>query len=137
MCGIKDATADLVRASLMRRACPEGFVLLSGDDGSALGYVAHGGHGVISVTANVAPGLCARQMEAALRGDAQGALEAQDRLIALHRALFLDASPTPTKWALSTLGLCTPDVRLPLTPCSAPARAAVEEALSAAGALDG
>ena len=134
--GIKDATGDLARASLMRRACPERFVMLSGDDGSALGHVAHGGRGVISVTSNVAPGLCARQMEAARRGDAALALTLQDRLIGLHRALFLDASPAPTKWALSTLGLCSDEVRLPLTPCSAPARAAVEEALAAAGALD-
>ena len=134
--GIKDATGDLARASLMRRETPEDFVLLSGDDGSALGYVAHGGHGVISVTSNVAPALCARQMEAARAGDAAAALALQDRLIGLHRALFLDASPAPTKWALSTLGLCTDEVRLPLTPCSPFARAAVEEALEAAGALD-
>ena len=135
--GIKDATGDLARASLMRRDGPEGFVLLSGDDGSALGYVAQGGHGVISVTSNVAPALCARQVEAARGGDRAAALAMQDRLIGLHRALFLDASPAPTKWALSTLGLCSDEVRLPLTPCSAPARAAVEAALRAAGALDG
>ncbi len=135
--GIKDATGDLARASLMRLQTPEGFTLLSGDDGSALGYVAHGGHGVISVTSNVAPALCARQMEAARAGDAATALALQDRLIGLHRALFLDASPAPAKAALASLGLCTDEVRLPLTPCSAPARAAVAEALTAAGALDG
>ena len=135
--GIKDATADLARLSLMRLQAPEGFTLLSGDDGTALGYVAHGGHGVISVTSNVAPALCARQMEAARGGRAAEALALQDRLIGLHRALFLDASPAPTKAALASLGLCTDEVRLPLTPCSAPARAAVAEALAAAGALDG
>ncbi len=134
--GIKDATGDLARASLMRLQTPEGFVLLSGDDGTALGYVAHGGHGVISVTSNVAPALCARQMEAARAGRAAEALALQDRLIGLHRALFLDASPAPTKHALATLGLCTDEVRLPLTPCAEPARAAVAEALTAAGALD-
>ena len=134
--GIKDATGDLTRASLMRRETPDGFVLLSGDDGSALGYVAHGGHGVISVTSNVAPALVARQMEAARGGGAAAALALQDRLIGLHRALFLDASPAPTKAALASLGLCTDEVRLPLTPCSDAARAAVREALDAAGALD-
>ncbi len=131
--GIKDATGDLARASGMRRVCPEGFAMLSGDDGSALGYVAHGGHGVISVTSNVAPGLCARQMEAARAGDAEGALAVQDRLAALHRALFLDASPAPAKWALAELGLCAPEVRLPLTPCAEAVRPAVAEAMRLAG----
>ena len=131
--GIKDATGDLARASLMRRGCPEDFVLLSGDDGSALGYVAHGGHGVISVTSNVAPQPCARQMDLALAGDFAGALALQDRLIAMHRALFLDASPAPTKFALAELGLCAPDLRLPLTPCSDAARSAVLEAMRIAG----
>ena len=133
--GIKDATGDLARLSLMRLETPHDFVLLSGDDGSALGYVAHGGHGVISVTSNVAPALCARQMEAARRGDAATALALQDRLIGLHRALFLDASPAPTKAALASLGLCADEVRLPLTPCAAPARESVAEALRTAGAL--
>ena len=133
--GIKDATGDLTRASLMRRACPEDFLMISGDDGSALGYVAQGGRGVISVTSNVAPELCAKQMEAALAGDFAGALALQDRLIALHRALFLDASPAPTKWALSELGLCTADVHLPLLPCAEAARPAVREAMQLAGLL--
>lgn len=131
--GIKDATADLTRTSLMRLHCGEGFTLLSGEDGTALGYVAHGGHGVISVTSNVAPELCARQMEAALAGDFSSAREAQDRLIGLHRALFADASPAPTKFALSSLGLCTDEVRLPLVACSEPARKLVLDAMQAAG----
>ena len=131
--GIKDATGDLARASLMRRACPEDFVLLSGDDGSALGYMAHGGRGVISVTSNLAPGPCAEQMAAALAGDFARALALQDRLIALHRALFLDASPAPAKWGLAELGLCTPDVRAPLVPCAQAVRPAVAEALRLAG----
>ena len=134
--GIKDATGDLTRASLMRSLCPADFVLLSGDDGSALGYVAHGGHGVISVTSNVAPAPWARGIAAALAGDYAAALAEQDRLIALHRALFLDASPAPAKWALSELGLCTPDVRLPLTPCAEAVRPQVAEAMRRAGALD-
>ena len=132
--GIKDATGDLTRASLMRRACPDDFVLLSGDDGSALGYMAHGGHGVISVSSNVAPAVCARQMEAALAGDFASALVMQDELIALHRALFLDASPAPTKWALSELGLCAPDVRLPLVACAEAVQPAVAHAVRLSGA---
>lgn len=134
--GIKDATADLARPSLMRLACPEDFALLSGDDASALGYLAHGGHGTISVTSNVAPQACARQVEAALAGDLAGALALQDRLIGLHRALFADASPAPVKWALSTLGLCADEVRLPLAPCAEAAQALVREALRQAG-VDG
>ena len=134
--GLKDATADLARPSLMRLTCPEDFALLSGDDASALGYMAHGGHGTISVTSNVAPGACARQMEAALAGDFAGALALQDRLIGLHRALFADNSPAPTKWALATLGLCTDEVRLPLAPCGEAAQLLVREALRQAG-VDG
>lgn len=133
--GIKDATGDLVRPSLMRLVCGEDFALLSGDDGSALGYMAHGGHGVISVTSNVAPQACARQMQMAMAGDYAGARELQDRLVGLHRALFLDSSPSPTKWALERLGLCTGEVRLPLTPCADAVKGAVEEAMREAGAL--
>ena len=104
--GVKDATGDLVRASLMRKLCGEDFVMLSGDDPTALGYVAHGGHGCISVTSNVAPEGCVAFMRAALAGDFPGALRWQDRLVRLHKALFADASPAPTKWALAELGLC-------------------------------
>ena len=131
--GVKDATGDLPRASLMRKMCGEDFVMLSGDDPSALGYIAHGGHGCISVTSNVAPDACVAFMRAALSGDFAGALRWQDRLVRLHRGLFADASPAPTKWALSQLGLCTPDVRLPLTPCSEAAQGIVREAMAEAG----
>ena len=131
--GVKDATGELPRASLMRRLCGEDFVMLSGDDPSALGYIAHGGHGCISVTSNVAPDACVAFMRAALSGDFAGALRWQDRLVRLHRGLFADASPAPTKWALSQLGLCTPDVRLPLTPCSEAAQGIVREAMAEAG----
>lgn len=131
--GIKDATGDLTRTSLMRLHCGEQFVLLTGDDGTALGYVAHGGHGVISVTSNVAPEACARQMEAALAGDFEQARLWQDKLIGLHKALFADASPSPTKFALAQLGFCSEDVRLPLAPCSDAARALVLDAMRVAG----
>ncbi len=128
--GVKDATGDLVRASLMRKMCGEDFVMFSGDDPTALGYLAHGGHGCISVTSNVAPEACVAFMRAALAGDFAGALRWQDRLVRLHKGLFADASPAPTKWALAQLGLCTDEVRLPLTPCSEAAQAVVREALA-------
>jgi 4-hydroxy-tetrahydrodipicolinate synthase len=131
--GIKDATGDLGRLSLMRRELPEGFALLSGDDPSALGYVAQGGHGVISVTANVAPRQMADLMEACLSGDFAEAVRLQDRLIRLHKALFLDASPSPAKFALASLGLCSEDCRLPIAECSAPVRGEIKEAMREAG----
>jgi 4-hydroxy-tetrahydrodipicolinate synthase len=135
MVGVKDATGDLVRASLMRIQCGEDFVMLSGDDPSALGYIAHGGHGCISVTSNVAPRPCADMIAAALSGDFKGALAWQDQLIVLHKALFLDASPAPSKFALAELGLCTEDVRLPLTACAESVRPAILDAMRRAGAL--
>jgi 4-hydroxy-tetrahydrodipicolinate synthase len=131
--GIKDATGDLPRASLMRLMCGDGFVMLSGDDPSGLGYVAHGGHGCISVTSNVAPAACAALYNAALSGDFAAALAWQDKLIHLHKALFLDASPAPTKFALATLGLCEAEVRLPLAPCSEAVRPAILAAMAEAG----
>ena len=131
--GVKDATGDLARASLMRKLCGDGFVMLSGDDPTALGYIAHGGHGCISVTSNVAPQACVAFMRAALAGDFAAALQGQDRLVRLHKGLFADASPAPTKWALSQLGLCTDEVRLPLVPCSEAAQAIVREAMTDAG----
>jgi 4-hydroxy-tetrahydrodipicolinate synthase len=131
--GIKDATGDLPRASLMRLMCGPEFVMLSGDDPSALGYIAHGGHGCISVTSNVAPEACVAMYRCALAGDFGGALAWQDKLIRLHKALFLDASPAPTKFALAALGLCEEEVRLPLAPCSDAVKPAILEAMRAAG----
>ena len=134
--GIKDATGDLARPSVMRLTCPEGFILLSGDDPSALGYMAHGGHGCISVTCNVTPEPFAAFMTACMDGDWTGALALQDRMIHLHKALFLDASPSPTKFALAHLGLCREDARLPITPCSEAVRPLILAALEeAAGGL--
>jgi 4-hydroxy-tetrahydrodipicolinate synthase len=134
--GVKDATGDLPRASLQRLMCGPDWVMLSGDDPSALGYVAHGGHGCISVTSNVAPAACAAFYEALLRGDWKAALAAQDRLIRLHKALFLDSSPAPTKFALAHLGLCADEVRLPIAPCSDTVKPAILEAMREAGVLD-
>jgi len=133
--GIKDATGDMSRPSVMRRECGEDFVLLSGDDASALGYAAHGGHGSISVTANVAPEAVSALMDAAAAGDFATALRLQDSLIDLHRVLFFDASPAPTKFALAQLGLCTEDVRLPISPCSDAVRPQVLAAMRHAGVL--
>jgi 4-hydroxy-tetrahydrodipicolinate synthase len=131
--GVKDATGDLSRASLQRLVCGEDWVLLSGDDPSALGYMAHGGHGCISVTANVAPAACAAFFDACAAGDWTGALAWQDRLVRLHKALFLDASPSPTKFALAHLDLCEEESRLPIAPCSEAVKPVILAAMAAAG----
>lgn len=133
--GIKDATGDLARVSRFRGALGEGFVCLSGNDDSALGFMAHGGRGCISVTANVAPGLCAEFQAACLGGDFARALARQDRLFPLHAALFADASPAPAKYALFRLGRCRDELRLPLASASEAARRAVDSALAHAGLL--
>jgi len=112
--GTKDATADLTRPSKQRLLSGHGFIQLSGEDGTALGFNAHGGSGCISVTANVAPRLCAEFQNATLAGDYNRAMQLQDRLMPLHMALFIETSPSPVKYAASLLGLCRPDVRLPL-----------------------
>jgi len=133
--GIKDATGDLARASFQRLQCGEDWVMLSGNDDSALGYMAHGGHGCISVTCNVAPEQCAAFYNDWLSGQWQGALYGQDRLIRLHKALFLDASPSPAKFALAHLGLCAEDVRLPIVPCAAGVRDEIVAAMRDAGVV--
>lgn len=133
--GIKDATGDVARASLQRLSCGEDWCLLSGNDDMGLGYMAHGGHGCISVTCNVAPEATASFYNAAMAGDFKTALYWQDRLIRLHKALFSDASPAPTKFALSQLGLCAEDARLPIAPASEASRAAVLAAMKEAGVL--
>ncbi|MBS0334484.1 MAG: 4-hydroxy-tetrahydrodipicolinate synthase [Proteobacteria bacterium] len=131
--GIKDATGDLARASQQRLMCGEGWTMLSGDDPTALGYLAHGGHGCISVTANVAPEQVSAFFNDAMSGQWQGALYGQDRLIRLHKALFTDASPSPTKFALAHLGLCAEDTRLPIVPASEASRKEVLAAMRDAG----
>jgi len=133
--GVKDATGDLTRASFQRLQCGEDWVMLSGDDPTALGYMAHGGHGCISVTANVAPEQCASFFNDAMAGQWQGALYGQDRLVRLHKALFTDASPSPTKFALAHLGLCAEDARLPIVAASEASRAEVLAAMRDAGVL--
>lgn len=131
--GVKDATANLMRPTRERAACGKNWRLLSGEDGTALGYMAHGGHGCISVTANVAPRLCAQFQNACMQGAFDAARELQDRLMPLHDALFVEPSPAPVKYAGSLLGLCTDEVRLPLVPATEGARAVVKAALASAG----
>lgn len=133
--GVKDATGNLVRPSLERAACGPEFNLLSGEDMTALGYMAHGGHGCISVTSNVAPRLCAEFQAACLRGDFATALKYQDRLTALHRALFLEPNPAGPKYALHVLRRMQPDVRLPLVRVSAGVAAEIESAMRQAGVV--
>ncbi len=131
--GIKDATGDLSRVGWMRANFGGPFDLISGDDPSYLGYHAQGGVGVISVTSNVAPEAMVALHEAAAAGDYATARDWQDRLIGLHKALFLDNSPAPTKYALSRLGLCTEEIRLPLAPTSDAVKPAIDRAMDEAG----
>ena len=133
--GVKDATANLARPSRERLACAKGFRLLSGEDGTALAYMAHGGFGCISVTANVAPKLCAQFQDACIQGAYAAALEFQDRLMPLHDALFCEASPAPVKFAVSLLGLSSDEVRLPLVNATDAARVRVREAMAFAGLI--
>lgn len=134
--GIKDATGDLARVAQHRRLIGPDFVQLSGDDPTALGFNATGGVGIISVTSNVAPELCARFQEATLAGDWETAREINDRLLPLHHALFSSASPGPTKYAMSLLGVTNTELRLPLTGPNEASKAAVREAMVIAGMLD-
>ncbi len=131
--GIKDATGDLSRVSWMRANISGQFDLISGDDPSYLGYHAQGGMGVISVTSNVAPEAMVALHEAAAAGDYATARDWQDRLIGLHKALFLDNSPAPTKYALSRLQLCSEEMRLPLSLTSDAVKPAIDRAMADAG----
>lgn len=131
--GIKDATGDLARVSWMRANIGGQFDLISGDDPSYLGYHAHGGVGVISVTSNVSPEGMVALHEAAQAGDYATARQWQDRLIGLHKGLFLDNSPSPTKYALSRLQFCTEEVRLPLAPTADAVKPAIDRAMADAG----
>ena len=131
--GVKDATANLMRPTRERAACGTDWRLISGEDGTALGYMAHGGHGCISVTANVAPKLCAEFQTACMQGAFERALQIQDQLMPLHDAMFCEPSPAPVKYAVSLLGLCTDEVRLPLVAATENARKIVAAALKSAG----
>ena len=134
--GVKDATADLSRVSAQRLACGRDFLQMSGEDATALGHMAHGGVGCISVTANVAPALCARFQKACLGGDFAAARDLQDVLMPLHTAMFLESSPGPVKYALSLLGHVSAETRLPLVPITEATQARVRDAMVIAGLLD-
>jgi 4-hydroxy-tetrahydrodipicolinate synthase len=134
--GVKDATSNMTRVSQQRAAIGPDFNQLSGEDATALGFNAHGGHGCISVTANVAPRLCAELQNSCLDGDYVAALRLQDKLMPLHTALFLETSPAPVKYALSLVGKCSETVRLPMVPVSEKTRAAVREAMVHTGLIN-
>lgn len=133
--GVKDASADIVRPLQTHAACGDDFCQLSGEDANVVGFLAHGGQGCISVTANVAPRLCAQLHEAWRAGRRDEALAIHRRLLPLHQALFCESSPTPTKYALSRLGRCTSEMRLPLVKISERGRMQVDAALEAVGLL--
>jgi 4-hydroxy-tetrahydrodipicolinate synthase len=131
--GVKDATASLARTAVQRSVLGPDFIQLSGEDITALGVMAHGGHGCISVTSNVAPRLCADMQNACLAGDFRKALAIQDLLTPLHHALFADPNPAGPKYALSVLGKIQNEVRLPMLPAGPAAEETIRAAMSHAG----
>jgi 4-hydroxy-tetrahydrodipicolinate synthase len=133
--GVKDATANMERASMQRAKLGPDFILLSGEDMTALGFNAHGGHGCISVTSNVAPKLSSLFQNACQQGNYAEALELQDKLVPLHKALFLENNPGGIKYAVSKLGLCNNEFRLPVVPISKSNEQTIDAALSHAGLL--
>jgi len=133
--GVKDATADMGRASLTRAKLGADFVLLSGEDMTALGFNAHGGQGCISVTSNIAPRLCAQMQNACQQGNYADALVVQDKLAPLHKNLFIEPNPTGVKYAAARLGLCSNELRLPLVPVARSTEEAIDAAMAHAGLL--
>ena len=133
--GVKDATGKIERVSQQRITCGADFIQLSGEDATALGFNAHGGVGCISVTANVAPRLCAEFQKATLGGNYAKALEYQDRLMPLHEAIFIEPGLAGAKYGLSKLGLCREDVRLPLTTLTEGTKARIDAAMRHAGLI--
>ena len=133
--GVKDATGDLSRVAKQRLTCGPDFIQLSGEDATALGFNAMGGVGCISVTANVAPKLCAEMQAATLAGDYVKAMEYQDKLMPLHIAIFLEPGVAGAKYAMSKLGLCAAEVRLPLTELTDATKAAIDAAMAHAGLI--
>ncbi len=134
--GVKDATGKIERVTEQRLSCGKDFIQLSGEDASALGFNAHGGVGAISVTANVAPGLCAKFQDASLSGDRDTALALQDRLMPLHQAIFLEAGVSGAKYALSRLGRIHNVLRSPMVPVDQQTAGAIDAAMRSAGILN-
>lgn len=133
--GVKDATADMGRATAQRAKLGADFILLSGEDMTALGFNAHGGTGCISVTSNIEPKLCAEFQNACQQGNYARALELQDKLAPLHRTLFLEPNPTGVKYAAKRLGLAENELRLPLVPVTPATQEAIDGALAHAGLI--
>jgi len=133
--GVKDATGKIERVSMQRATCGADFIQLSGEDATALGFNAHGGVGCISVTANVAPRLCAEFQAATLAGDYAKALAYQDRLMPLHEAIFIEPGLAGAKYGLSLLGLCAEEVRLPLLTLTDGTKSRIKAAMQHAGLL--
>jgi len=133
--GIKEASGQIDRAAWLIKQAPQGFSIYSGDDGTAIALMLLGGHGNISVTANVAPRLMSQLCKAALAGQTKEATAIHLKLLALHKNLFIEPSPAPTKWAMAKLGLCSDALRLPITPLSDDGQKAVEQALREAGLI--
>ena len=131
--GIKEATGNIERAQWLIRDVPPGFAVYSGDDPTAVALMLCGGQGNISVTANVAPRLMHELCVAAMAGDARRAMQIQRQLMPVHKHLFVEANPIPVKWAMATLGLCGPTLRLPMTPLSASFHTTVKDALRSGG----
>lgn len=133
--GVKDATANIARVSQQRAVMGPGFCQLSGEDATALGFIAHGGQGCISVASNIAPRLCSDLQNACLAGDFKKALALQDRLMPLFEVLFVETNPGPVKYAASRIGLCSAEARLPMVPVSEATRTAVDGVLASLGLL--
>ena len=133
--GIKEATGNIERAQWLIKEAPEGFAIYSGDDPTAVALMLCGGHGNVSVTANIAPRLMHELCVAALAGNPRAAMDIQNRLLPLHKGLFVEANPIPVKWAAARMGLCSPAIRLPLTPLSEPLRPALDSLLQSASLI--
>ena len=133
--GIKEATGNIERAQWLIKEAPEGFAIYSGDDPTAVALMLCGGHGNVSVTANIAPRLMHELCVAALAGNPRAAMDIQNRLLPLHKGLFVEANPIPVKWAAARMGLCSPAIRLPLTPLSEPLRPALDSLLKSTGLI--
>ena len=133
--GIKEATGNIERAQWLIKEAPEGFAIYSGDDPTAVALMLCGGHGNVSVTANIAPRLMHELCVAALAGNPRAAMDIQNRLLPLHKGLFVEANPIPVKWAAARMGLCSTAIRLPLTPLSEPLRPALDSLLKSTGLI--
>ncbi len=133
--GIKEATGNIERAQWLIKEAPESFAIYSGDDPTAVALMLCGGHGNVSVTANIAPRLMHELCVAALAGNPRAAMDIQNRLLPLHKGLFVEANPIPVKWAAARMGLCSQAIRLPLTPLSEPLRPALENLLQSTGLI--